>query len=116
MALAIVLPSVLVLALIPPEQTSFHQWNDKLQHLLAFSTITLLVDAVWPRLPFGVKKAGFVFAYGVCIEVMQSQTDYRTPSVADLMANSGGILLYWLAIPVLKKIPVVRLRWQQGSE
>ena len=82
-----------------------------MQHLLAFLTITLLADACSPETGLNWKKILLVFSYGLLIEILQSMTNYRTASLADLITDAGGILLYWLITPILQKTPVIQLRW-----
>lgn len=113
--LILLLPAILWLALMPVDLTYQPDWNDKIQHILAFTTITLLVDAAWPKQPFNRQKVLAVMAYGSLIEILQGFTEDRSASLADLVADSGGILIYWLFIPILQKIPIVNLRWRPES-
>ena len=107
---------VLVLSLMPVEQIPLSDWNDKLQHWLAFITISGLVDAAWPNSHFNWKKMLFVMVYGGLIEVLQSFTGYREISGADLLADAVGALSYMALIPLWKKIPIINLRWEQPSD
>ena len=105
------LAMVLVLSLVPAEQIPLSDWNDKLQHWLAFVAISGLVDAAWPNSHFNWKKILFVITYGSLIEILQSFTGYREMSVADLLADTVGTLSYIALIPLWKKIPIINLRW-----
>ena len=110
-ALAISLITILFLALAPIENDPLPAWNDKIKHLLAFAVLSALVDASWKRAGFNLPKAGGLLLYGLLIECLQWMTGYRFFSIADLLADGLGILLYWQSIPVLRKVPVIRLRW-----
>ena len=103
--LAFSLVIVLVLSLLPVEQIPLSNWNDKLQHLLAFIIISGLVDAVWPDISFNWKKMLFVVAYGGLIEILQSFTGYREISAADFLTDIIGVLSYVALIPLWKKYP-----------
>lgn len=96
---------------MPVEKIPLSNWNDKLQHLLAFIVISGLVDAAWPGSHFNWKKMLFVAAYGGLIEVLQSFTGYRNMSIADLLTDIIGALTYLAMTPVWKKIPIINLRW-----
>lgn len=113
--LALTLMIVLVLSVMPVEQVPLSNWNDKLQHWLAFVAISGLVDASWPGSRFNWKKMLFVITYGVLIELCQSFTGYREMSAADLFADIVGTLSYVLMIPLWKRIPLVQLRWTHLS-
>ena len=56
LGLIIILPTIAGLALMPLSQVPLPGWNDKIQHVLAFATITLLVDAAWPDLSLNERK------------------------------------------------------------
>lgn len=109
--LALVLTTVLILSLMPVERIPLSDWNDKLQHLLAFVLISGLVDAAWPESGFSYRKMLLITACGALIEILQSFTGYREMSFADLLTDIAGALSYYLMIPVWKKVPVVNLRW-----
>lgn len=114
--LAFTLVTVLILSLMPVEQVPLSNWNDKLQHLLAFIVISGLVDAAWPNTPFNWKKLLFIAFYGGLIELLQSFTGYRHMSIADLFTDIMGALAYITMIPVWKKIPLINLRWSLPQE
>jgi len=64
---------------------------DKLDHLAAFSALTLVARSGWPAQSRWI-IAIFAFAYGIAIELGQSlEIIGRTASVFDLIANAFGI-------------------------
>jgi len=85
---------------------------DKLKHAAAFAALAMLVDFAFPAGRFGAAKMLWLIGYGVMIEVVQYFLPYREPSTLDVLADCVGIALYALAIPVLKHLPGLRLRWQ----
>jgi VanZ family protein len=89
--------------------------NDKIEHAFAFFTLALLVDFSWPQSSFGPRKALSLLGYGLAIEITQYFLPYRSCSLFDLGADAVGLSLYWLAIPVLKNIRPLGLRWKDGN-
>ena len=86
--------------------------NDKLQHVVAFSTLALLLDFSFPTRPAGVAKLGSLLAYGIALELTQSLTTVRDPSIWDVAADGAGLLLYVTSVPVLRRLPVLKRRWR----
>lgn len=70
--------------------------NDKLIHAVVFFGFALLVDLASSRKPFWLWKGLPLLAYGVGIEVMQYFTPFRSFSIADMIADFAGILIYYL--------------------
>jgi VanZ family protein len=68
--------------------------SDKLHHALAYSVLMLyfgkLAGAGWQR---RLAVAGGLLAYGIAIELLQSQLPPRTAELADLAANLGGMAI-----------------------
>lgn len=85
---------------------------DKFQHAAAFFTLTMLADFAWPQTPVTLRKILALLAYGMALELVQSQLPYRDFSLLDFLADGCGILLYFVSIPVLQRLPVMRRRWQ----
>ena len=85
--------------------------NDKVSHVAAFFVLGLLLDYSFPNRPYGAIKIIVLLAYGALLELAQSTTPARDPSLWDLGADLAGLLLYALTIPLLRYLPVVRRRW-----
>lgn len=66
--------------------------SDKVNHLIAFLELTLLVRLSWPRLPLGTVALS-VLAFGMSIELIQAPLPYRDFSLWDLLADSVGMAL-----------------------
>ena len=66
---------------------------DKIFHIIAYMILMLWFANIYPlrssRLQLGM---GF-FLMGVCLELLQGMTQYRTFSYADMLANGIGIFL-----------------------
>lgn len=90
----IVLVCYLSLMPHPPEPVSF-EGADKLEHLLAYAGLMLWFCQVYvTRTARSSVLVGLV-ALGVCIEWLQGMSGYRYFEYADMLANSGGVLLGW---------------------
>lgn len=74
--------------------------SDKLNHALAYSVLMLyfgqLVGGGWRR---RLAVAAGLLAYGIVIELLQSQLPPRTAELADLAANIGGMAIGALLLP-----------------
>lgn len=81
---------------------------DKLAHLATYIVLAFLVDASWPERRFDPPKWAFLLAYGLAIELIQSQIPDRELSLADLAANAAGIALY--AFVLLRPLRTLGLR------
>ncbi|KEQ19592.1 hypothetical protein GZ78_06735 [Endozoicomonas numazuensis] len=108
--------SIVVLALLPLDKAPLPEVSDKLQHITAFLVLAFLIDASTPEKSFNVWKVGCLMLYGLLIEWLQLQTDYRFFSLADLFADLAGIALYIFTIPVWKRLPPLSWRWSLSQE
>ena len=95
------------MAVLPhPPHTPADQFGDKFEHMLAFSTMSALAAAAYPRLPlFRIgERLSFL---GALIEVVQSIPElHRDCDIRDWVADT-------LAITVVLLIAVlVRRRWR----
>jgi len=69
--------------------------NDKLAHFLAFAALMgwfsgVVRPALFPYL------ALLLVAFGISIEILQSQLTYRSAEVADAMFDFAGVLVAWI--------------------
>jgi len=87
--------------------------SDKLLHGTAFFVLLLLADFSWPASGLNAYKLLFVFAYGLLIEGVQYFLPYRDFSLADMLANALGMGLYVFIVPLLQRLPLLGLRWNQ---
>ena len=85
-----ILVAVFIIALLPTTyEPKIVPWQDKVEHVLTFFTITLIGAAAWPQ-RFRAIAAG-ILAYGAAIEVAQSFTTWRTGDVNDWVADAAGV-------------------------
>ena len=94
--------ATLGLALTPPGLgESGHR--DKIVHFARYAVLMfwwaqLVVERRW-------KLAVAVALFGAAIELLQGLTPDRQPDGLDALANSGGVLLGWLAARLLPNLP-----------
>lgn len=86
--------------------------NDKVGHALAFYVLALLADFSFPKSRLNLPKAALLLGYGLCIEIVQSFLPGRLCSVYDLTADALGLVAYWVSLPALKHVPLLRRRWK----
>ena len=93
----------LVVSLMPPALDSSGGHADKIVHLAGYAVLTfwwaqLVIRNRW-------KLAIAVVLFGMAIEGLQGLTPARQPDLLDALANSGGVLLGWLAARLLPNLP-----------
>jgi len=76
----------------PPELIDFEQ-SDKLSHIIAYMILMLWFSNIYPQSSSRLRLSIGFFAMGVCLEFLQSMTEYRQSSYADMLANGIGILV-----------------------
>lgn len=93
----------LVVSLMPPALDSSSGHADKIMHLAGYAVLTFW----WAQLVIRqrLKLAIAVVLFGVAIELLQGLTPARHPDLLDALANSGGVLLGWLAARLLPNLP-----------
>ena len=85
--------------------------NDKIGHIFAFVVLAFLLDFSFPTSNFNLSKILPLLAYGMLIEITQYFLPHRMSSLLDMLADAGGLVIYAMFIPMLKHIPILRLRW-----
>jgi VanZ family protein len=93
------------------EETPIATINDKFGHCAAFLALAFLLDFASPRQSWGLAKLIPLLAYGLLIELVQYFLPYREFSLWDLAADTLGLILYPLSLPLIKRIPGLALRW-----
>ncbi|MDP3419462.1 MAG: VanZ family protein [Thiobacillus sp.] len=93
----------LVVSLMPPALDSSSGHADKIVHLTGYAVLTfwwaqLVIRQRW-------KLAIAVVLFGAAVELLQGLTPARQPDLLDALANSGGVLLGWLAARLLPNLP-----------
>lgn len=94
-AFAAAVVGILILALMPSQGgPSPIPHADKLRHAAAFIVLWALGHRAGLRQPTWL-LAGGLMVFGVAIEVAQSFTPSRDPSVGDILADGLGIAAGW---------------------
>jgi len=99
-------------AFAPLEGSVVRDINDKLQHFTAFFVLALLLDFAFPHTPYQWRKLLLLVSYGLLIETVQYFLPWRSFSLLDWLVDIVALLSYGFSQPVLKKIPLLQLRWQ----
>jgi VanZ family protein len=87
----------------PPPQADTG-W-DKMNHLLAFSVLTACACFAWAGTPWRFARVTLaLLAYGVFIEVVQTQIPGRSGEWPDLLADSLGIAIGLLLVALLERL------------
>ena len=93
----------LVVSLMPPALDTSGGHADKIVHLAGYAVLTFWWAQLVTRQRW--KLAIAVVLFGVAIELLQGLTPARQPDLLDALANSGGVLLGWLAARLLPNLP-----------
>jgi len=94
--------AALVLSLTPPMLNEAGH-TDKIVHLSGYAVLMFWWAQLVTRQRW--KLAIAVVLFGVAIELLQGLTPDRDPDVFDALANTGGVLLGWLAARLLPNLP-----------
>jgi len=78
----------------PPQPVSF-EGVDKLEHLLAYAGLMLWFCQVYVTRASRIGVLVGLVALGVGIEILQGMGGYRYFEYADMLANTGGVLMGW---------------------
>ena len=94
--------TALVLSLTPPMLNEAGH-TDKIVHLSGYAVLMFWWAQVVTRQRWRLAVA--VVLFGIAIELLQGLTPNRQPDVLDALANTGGVLLGWLAARFLPNLP-----------
>ena len=91
--------AVLTLSLMPmPVDVELPENGDKLGHLLMYGSLMFWFGVLYPAWRRRLAFALAFCALGIAIEFLQKMTPYRSFEVADMAANSVGVLIGWCAV------------------
>lgn len=110
--LPVALVVIFILALIPPSDVPLATLGDKVLHMTAFFILAGIIDAARPDTPWSLKKMAWLTSYGIAIEIAQGFHPLRHFGFDDMVADVAGQLIYFALVPLIKQLPVLRLRWQ----
>ncbi len=111
-ALPIALFTCSVFALVPPAQIPLAMIGDDALHAGAFFVLAALLDMAWPEGSLSAKIL-WLTIYGAAIELVQNLHPLRSMMLDDLVADIVGLSLYFASTPLLKRVPILRLRWHK---
>lgn len=111
-ALGIALVVITILAVLPVDYAAAAGLNDKINHIAAFYVLALLLDFSFPKSKFNILKILPLLLYGLSIEWTQYYLPFRECSLLDFVADIAGLFFYGASVPVLKLIPVLKIRWE----
>jgi VanZ family protein len=86
--------AITTLALMPGKDVPFTTLWDKLDHWIAFFTLSFLANHAFPHRGFWRAILPVLVAYGIGIEIAQSFTPDRDADPMDVVADSVGIFVY----------------------
>ena len=92
------LSAVMILALMPTSGVQGFTGQDKLLHCITFSVLFLMACQGYPNQAYRKWLYLGLFFYGVSMELLQGQTDYRSMEMLDLVADILGITLGYLLL------------------
>ena len=87
--------AIVVLSLMPAPPDIDVPHGDKLGHMAAYSLLTFWFCWLYPAWKTRIAYAAGWIAMGVALEFAQGATGYRSFEIADMAANSLGVLLGW---------------------
>ena len=84
--------------------------SDKVSHAMAFLTLSFLADYSFPQVKFSWEKICPLIGYGILIECIQYFLPYRSFSVFDMLADTAGVMIYILSLPLVMQMPALKKR------
>lgn len=87
--------AIVVLSLVPAPPDVDVPHGDKLGHIAAYSLLSFWFCWLYPAWRSRLTYAAGWIAMGVALEFAQGATGYRSFELADMAANSLGVLLGW---------------------
>lgn len=106
------------LGLTPHPENAVPVFNDLLMHFIGYIIAAISISFARPLWPFW-QRALFLIGYSFAIEVGQHFNPPRTFSLADMLANSTGVILGLLVIFILTKYVSLFAKliyWQTKTE
>ena len=95
---------ITLLALIPlPQSQQIFPYSDRILHFFSFLILLFLFDKSFDK-PISIATLGYLFSYGIFLELAQSLTLTRSAEIYDLVANALGLLVYFVFAPKFKNI------------
>jgi VanZ family protein len=99
----------LILSLSSSGQAVPVVWNDKLVHCFSYFLLMMMLDFSWNPSKQLIIKAVLILIYSSLIEYTQGFIPGRDTSIADIVANGVGVMLFIVLVPVLKRINAYKI-------
>ena len=94
---------VFILAIISSDHITIDShYADKLKHIFAFVTLSLLLNRSSSNIENRLRNMGALLLFGIFIEFVQYFLPNRDASIEDVIADFIGILLFQLVYSFLK--------------
>jgi VanZ family protein len=87
--------AIVVLSLMPAPPDLDVPHGDKLGHVAAYALLSFWFCWLYPAWKTRIAYAAAWIAMGIALEFAQGATGYRSMELADVAANSLGVLLGW---------------------
>jgi len=101
----IALTVVFILAIVQNDHVSLdYEYADKIKHMSAFFMLSLLLNRASSSLKSRIRNMLALLLFGIFIEVVQLYFPHRESSVADVVADFAGIVLFQVTYSILKFI------------
>lgn len=81
---------------------------DKLNHGFAFVVLSFLLSYSYSEKTLPFRDFSLLMAYGVLIEIVQHFVPGRSSSLEDLAADASGLAVFYLLLPPLSRLPILR--------
>ncbi len=95
--------SIVFILAITDDHIPLHFHNaDKVKHMTAFFTLSLLLNRASSTIQHRFRNMGALLLFGILIEIVQLFFPNRESSVEDIIADVVGILLFQLLYTLLK--------------
>jgi VanZ family protein len=99
------------LAFTPVHYPVLEEVSDKFKHACAFFALALATDFSFPDRPFDAVKVISLLGYGAGFEIVQHFLPFRSFELLDFVADSVGLAIYALTLPLWRRFPILRGRW-----
>lgn len=93
LAYAFGLIAVGAFSLLPQAEVPGPEGTDKLAHLAAYALIAAAAGFGFSQRRDRFYAGAFALALGIALEIAQGHVPHRQPSVADVLANTAGVLV-----------------------
>ena len=109
LALVLMILLSLYFSLSAAGQTVPMVWNDKLVHCFSYFLLMMVLDFSWNSSKQLLIKAVLILIYSSLIEYAQGFIPGRDTSIADIVANGVGVMLFIALVPSLKRFNVYQI-------